>query len=141
MRTIHTLRGVVLDAGSSKKIFESPRSGTGWVVKEFYVWPYNMDSNLYSHGKLWKGDPTDASFVNSDAQNSQCFAWSATSGTTAESVRYDIIDPEHLITNELYVINTAAQAISYMVVLEQKEISADEEVLSIIKERSQDVHN
>jgi hypothetical protein len=56
-------------------------------------------------------------------------------------VRYDIIDPDHLITNELHVVNTAAQAISYMVVLEQKSITADEEVLSIIKEKSQDVHN
>ena len=141
MKEIHTLRGVVLQGGDTKKIFESPRSGTGWVVKAFYVWPYNMDSNLYSHGKLWKGDPTNASTQNSDAQNSQCFAWSATSGSTAEAVRYDIIDPDHLITTELYVINTAAQAISYMVILEQREITADQEVLSIIKERSQDVHN
>jgi hypothetical protein len=141
MRSIHTLRGVILQGGDIKKIFESPQAGTGWIVKAFFVWPYNMDSNLYSHGKLWKGDPTGASLVNSDAQNSQCFAWSATSGATAESVRYDIIDPDHLITNELHVVNTAAQAISYMVVLEQKSITADEEVLSIIKEKSQDVHN
>ena len=139
MRDHYTLRGNVLDANSSKLIFESPQKNVGWIVDMFVVWPYNMDSNLYSAGKLVKGDITGISFDSSDAQDTRVIAWSQASGSTAESVGRDIIDPDHLITNELNVVNLSGQAISYLVHLRRVSVSNDQEILSIIKERQQNV--
>jgi hypothetical protein len=98
-----------------------------------------MDSNLYSAGKLVKGDITNISFTNSDAQDTRVIAWSQASGSTAESVGRDIIDPDHLITNELNVVNLSGQAISYLVHLRRVSVTNDQEILSIIKERQQNV--
>jgi len=139
MRSHHTLRGVILAGNTSKKIFESPQENVGWIVDMFQVWSYNMDSNLYSAGKLWKGDVSAASMQNSDAWHSQAIAWSQTSGSVAESSGLNIIDPDHLITNELHVVNMSAQAISYLVHLRRVNVTDDQEILSIIKERQQNV--
>ena len=139
MRSHYTLRGVILDANSSKKIFESPQEGVGWVVDMFQVWAYNMDANLFTAGKLWKGDVTAASMQNSDAWHSQAIAWSQSSGSSTESTAMNIIDPDHLITNELHVVNMSAQACSYIVHLRRVAITDDQEIMSILKERQQNV--
>ena len=62
MRNHYTLRGNVLEPNSAKLVFESPQANTGWIVDYFVVWPYNMDSNLYTAGKLVKGGVTIISF-------------------------------------------------------------------------------
>lgn len=139
MKDRYTLRGVVLDANTSKLIFNSPEDNIGWIVESFYVWSWNMDANLYSAGKLVKGSVTNISFTNSDVQDSRVIAWSQTSGGVAESSAINIIDPQHLITNELYVVNLSGQAISYLVNLKRVQITNDQEIMSIIKERQQNV--
>ncbi len=139
MRSHYTLRGVILDANSSKKVFESPQEGVGWVLDMFQVWAYNMDANLFCAGKLWKGDPIAASMQNSDAWHSQAIAWSQSSGSVAESSAINIIDPDHLITNELHVVNMSSQAISYIIHLKRVAITDDQEIMSILKERQQNV--
>jgi len=139
MKDHYTLRGVILDADASKKIFTSPQRNTGWVVDMFQVWPYNMDANLYTAGKLWKGDVSQASTQNSDAWHSQAIAWSTFSGSTAEAVGANIIDPDHVITSELHVINMSAQACSYIVHLRRVSLTDDQEIMSLLKERQQDV--
>jgi hypothetical protein len=139
MKDTRTLRGVILSGNESKKIFDSPQDNVGWIVEQFQVWSYNMDSNLYSAGKLWKGDPTAASLQNSDAWHTQAIAWSQTSGSVAESASLNIIDSDHLITNELHVVNMSAQAISYIVRLKRISITDDQEIMSIIKERAGNV--
>ena len=139
MKDHYTLRGVILDANTSKKIFTSPQRNTGWVVDMFQVWPYNMDANLYTAGKLWKGDVSAASMQNSDAWHSQAIAWSTFSGATAEAVAANIIDPDHVITSELHVVNMSAQACSYIVHLRRVTLSDDQEIMSLLKERQQDV--
>ena len=140
MKDHYTLRGVILDPNASKKIFTSPQRNTGWVVDMFQVWPYNMDANLYTAGKLWKGDVAQASFQNSDAWHSQAIAWSTFSGATAEAVGMNIIDPDHVVTTELHVVNMSAQACSYIVHLRRITLSDDQEIMSLLKERQQDVN-
>jgi len=139
MRDRYTLRGVVLDPNSSKVIFNSPQDNVGWIVESFYIWSWNMDANLYCAGKLVKGSVDGISFQNSDAQDSRVIAWAQSSGSVAESSAIAIIDPSHLIVNELYVVNLSGQAISYMVNLKRVSISDDQEIISIIKERQQNV--
>lgn len=139
MRDRYTLRGVVLDANSSKEIFNSPQDHIGWVVESFYVWSWNMDANLYCSGKLVKGSIEGISFQNSDVQDSRVIAWAQSSGSVSESGSIQIIDPSHLIVNNLFVVNLSGQAISYMVNLKRVSISDDQEIISIIKERQQNV--
>lgn len=139
MRSHYTLKGVVLDANTSKKIFESPQQNVGWVVDMFQVWAYNMDANLFCAGKLVKGSVDNISMSDSDAQDSRVFAWSQTSGSVAESSAINIIDPDHIITNELHIVNMSAQACSYIVHLKRVTVSDDEDIIQRIKERQQNV--
>ena len=138
MRSVRTLRGVILEGNAIKKVMDNDLRGLGYVITDFVVWPWNMDTNGYVSGKLWMGNDTDADTTNSQAQDNRAIAWSATSGATAEAVQYRIIDPEHIITNQLHVVNHAAIAMSYMITMRKVELSDNEEVMALIKERSQD---
>lgn len=138
MRSVRTLRGVILDGNSVKKIMDNDLRNVGYQIEDFCVWPWNMDTNAYVSGKLWIGNDTDADTTNSQAQDNRAIAWSATSGTTAEAVNYKIVDPDHVVTNQLHVVNNSATAMSYMVVMRRVDLSDNERVMALIKERSQD---
>lgn len=137
MRQVRTLRGVV-EAATKKVVLQNDMRNVGWRVKEFYFWPNNMDANPYVWGKLWIGNDDGGSLGFSDAQDNRAIGWAATSGATAESVGYNVLDPDHIITNELRVINGAGDSASYLIVLELQAISDDQEIMALIKERSQD---
>lgn len=138
MKSVRTLRGVILQGNTIKKVMDNDMRGIGYRITDFYVWPWNMDTNGYVSGKLWIGNDTEADLVNSQSNDNRAVAWSATSGATAEAVQYSIIDPDHIITNQLHVVNMAAIACSYMITFELMELTDNEEVMTLIKERSQD---
>lgn len=137
MRGVQTLRGTI-DASTKKIVLTNDLKNVGWRVSEFYYWPNNMDANPYVWGKLWIGNDDSGSLGFSDAQDNRAIAWAASSGAQPASVAYTIVDPEHIIVNELRVINGAGDAAAYLIVLERLEISDDQEIIALIKERSQD---
>jgi hypothetical protein len=137
MRAVHTLRGIV--PGSTKqRIFDNDLRNVGWKIKEFYLWPNNMDVNPYVWAKLWIGNDTGGSLGFSDAGDNRAIAWASASGSTAEALRWSVIDPDHIITNTLSVHSGSPESVAYLIVLEQMTLSDDEEIMALIKERSQD---
>jgi len=137
MRAVHTLRGVV-NAAEKKIVFDNDMRNVGWKIKEFYFWANNMDANPYVWGKLWIGNDDGGSLGFSDAQDNRAIAWAQGSGSAPESVNTTIVDPDHIITNQLRVINGAGDSAAYLIILEQMNLTDDQEIMALIKERSQD---
>lgn len=137
MRAVHTLRGVV-EAAEKKIVFDNDLRNVGWKIKEFYYWPNNMDANPYVWGKLWIGNDDGGSLGFSDAQDNRAIAWAQGSGQTPESLVTTIVDPNHVVTGQLRVINGSGDSAAYLIILEQMTLSTDQEIMALIKERSQD---
>jgi hypothetical protein len=140
MRKKHTLRGV---AGANVKevIFDNDLRGVGWRVTNFIIIPNNMDVAPYVWGKLWMGNDLGGSVGFSDMTDNRCIAWGAASSTdpTARGAnRWSFIDPDHIITNQLHIHSGSGDTLAYFIELEQMDITTDQEILALIKERSQD---
>jgi hypothetical protein len=140
MRKKHTLRGVA-GAGSKEVIFDNDLRGVGWRVTNFIIIPNNMDVAPYVWGKLWMGNDLGGSLGFSDMTDNRCIAWGAASSLDATSRganRWSFIDPDHIITNQLHIHSGSGDSAAYFIELEQMDITTDQEILALIKERSQD---
>ena len=137
MRAVHTLRGVV-GGSTTKLIFDNDLRNVGWKIKEFYLWPDNMDANNYVWGKLWLGNNSQLNTSTSQASNNRCIAWAQSSGSTPESVATTIVDPNHIVTSELHIASGSGDGAAYLVILEQMALTTDQEIMALIKETAQD---
>ena len=137
MRRTHTLRGRVSQESTKRLILNDGRLNHGMVVKEFYVWTISQAS----------GDDVDCILSLSgivsnemDAGDNRQIGWAreTTTGTTRQQSR-SIIDPDHVVVQDLWISNLSTNGpANYLVILEAKELSNNETVLQLIKERSQD---
>jgi len=135
----HTLRGRVEPATTKRLILNDGRLTHGMVVKEFYVWAISQAS----------GDDVDCILSLSptvtaemDASDNRQIGWAReTTTATTRSMSRSIVDPDHVVVQDLWISNlavTAGDEANYLVILEAKELSDNESVLQLIKERSQD---
>ena len=136
---VHTLRGRVEQNATKRLILNDGRLNHGLVVKEFYAWTVSQAS----------GDDVDCILSLSgtvtaemDASDNRQIGWAretTTSGSRLASMA--IIDPDHIVVQDLWISNlelTAGSEANYLVILEAKELNDNESVLQLIKERSQD---
>lgn len=137
MRAIHTLRGTV-GGSATEIIFDNDLRNVGWKIKEFYLWPDNMDANNYVWGKLWIGNDNNLNTSTSQADDNRAIAWAQASGGTPEALTTSIVDPNHIVTGQLRIASGSGDAIAYLIVLEQMALTTDQEIMALIKERSQD---
>jgi len=134
---VHTLRGRVDLNATKRLILNDGRLTHGMVVKEFYVWTISQAS----------GDDVDCILSLSgtvtaemDASDNRQIGWAreTTTATTRQQSRA-IIDPNHVIVQDLWISNLSTNGpANYLVILEAKELNDNESVLQLIKERSQD---
>lgn len=135
----HTLRGRVDPNTTKRLILNDGRLTHGMVVKEFYVWTISQAS----------GDEVDCILSLSgtvtdemDASDNRQIGWARETTTQgSRTMGSSIIDPDHVVVQDLWIANietTAGSVANYLVILEAKELSDNESVLQLIKERSQD---
>ncbi len=136
MKPRHTLRGVIESGISKVEVFQNDLRGVGWRVVAFNCVPNNLDANPYVWAKLWIGNDDSGSTSFSDMRDNRCIGWTASGGTAAS--QWNILDPEHIITNTLRLIKINIESVGYLIELEQMTLTDDEEVMALIKERSQD---
>ena len=130
---IHTLRGVVL-ANSDKTLIEDELVGQGWKVINFSIWPNDMD-NLPPVSATLRTEISGGSTQYSDAGDNRTIAWGIWTPTASV---FNLVDPEHIVVDTLSIKNmSATQSLAYYVELERMEISADETIISLLKERAQ----
>ena len=141
----HVISGVLAE-DETKLILQNTLPNIGWRLVDLRCFPHaSGDVNLgVDAGKSIKLTtlPSDGSteffrFFNYD-QNTTIGIASYDTGNQA-----NMFDDAVLVTKELYVTNMNRQGLtvngqtSYQLVLEQYDISSDEEVLSIIQETAQ----
>jgi len=135
----HTLRGRVDPNTTKRLILNDGRLTHGMIVKEFYVWTISLASGDDVDCILsLSGDVT----AEMDASINTQIGW-ARETTTAGSrtLGSSIIDPDHIVVQDLWISNlttVAGSEANYLVILESKELTDNESVLQLIKERAQD---
>ena len=137
----HILFGV-LDQDQTINILQTTRSNVGYRIVDFQCMPNAPGDNTASPDT---GKSVLLTTVPPTALNEFVYDQNTTLGiaTFCAGSQANMIDSGTLIVNELYVTNMARSAgivngrTSYQVVLEQYDISSDEQVIAIIRENSQ----
>lgn len=137
MRT-RSLRGQLTDTNVKQIVVDDGRLNHGYIVKEFYVW-VNGGGAEGVYAVLGKEYDMGA---GGNAADSRQIAWAGNAWSTATEPTagsFTVIDPDHVVIQDLYIqrINPV-DACNYLIVLEPKDLTNDESILQLIKERSQD---
>jgi len=128
----HTLRGTI--GGKTRKVvLENSLSGVGWKITKFDVIPNNLEAAPYCVCKLFTDDQ-GGSVTYSDMFDNRAIGW----GAAERASRYSVIDPHHVIRGNLTVLSLTPESASYLIHLESMTLTDTEEVMALIKERSQD---
>ena len=146
----YTARGIVTEDDTSGgnpqliPLFDGSFK-TAYRVIEFHIWPgsINNSSNADVLGKLSKNDDgvlTTANFWRADDDNQ--IAWAGiTGGGDAINQPFNLVDPDNLIVEDLYVYGLTAGsttvAINYMVIMEKYEITDWQGALAMARDRAQ----
>jgi hypothetical protein len=138
----HTLRGQVPEGVIKRLIIDDGRLTHAMRVTKFVVF----------------GDPTisagnDAMGVLGyqgvfptmwNAADNNQFAWSSTriGDLGAADTQFSLVDPEHLVIRDMYITGQVGSAggtgvLNYYIEMEAIDISHDESILQLIKERNQ----
>lgn len=132
---VHTLRGRVEANTKKRLILDDGRTTHGMIVKEFYIWAKDGIDDPRCVLALSE----DNIGTDMDASNSNQIAWSHVAQSAANSDRYSIIDPDHIVIRDLFISNLTSVDSNYLVILEAKNISEEEAILQLIKEGQQNV--
>ena len=132
-----SLRGLLTDTNVKQLVVDDGQLTQGYVVEEFYVWVNGTGADgVYAVlGKEYDMRP------GGDASDSRQIAWAGNgfnSGGAPVASSFAVIDPDHVVLRDLYIQNTTNDNCNYLIVLRQKNLSDDESILQLIKERSQD---
>jgi hypothetical protein len=137
-----TLRGIA-DSGVNKRlIVDDGRLNHGYRVVRFEIFPVDVASGASDCSGVLSLD-YDGTTIEWRADDNRQIAWSSTTMSTTYSLnnKTDIIDPDHVVIMDLWVLaytNATDARINYLVELEPVELTNDQAILSLIKERSQD---
>ena len=131
-----TLRGR-LGAGEKKSlVVDDGRFNHGMIVKEFHVWGLTNQSQA----EMTLNIESDNAGTNFDASNSSQIGWGAQIGAvgTVSMTFFSLIDPDHVVVRDLILNNFGTDAGNYMVILEPIDLSDDQAIMALIKEKMQD---
>ena len=137
MMARHTLRGRVGAQETKRLIVDDGILTQGHKVVAFHVWSIGLGTGDDPECILGKDSDMNSEW---DASDNRQIGWAAqTTTATTRMMQFELIDPDHIIINDLYIYNrSATDPANYMVLIEPVTLSDDEAVLQLIKERSQD---
>ena len=137
-----TLRGQFVEGTTKRLVVDDGRLNHGYKVTKFVI-SGRPDS---SGNDAWALLALDYDTIPVwDWSDNRQIAWSSTNvqSTGGAQPYFTLVDPEHVVIMDLYITGVVGGAggdsvINYYVELEPVELSNDEAILSLIKERSQD---
>ena len=133
---IRTLRGRVDGLQTKRLIVDDGRLNHGMRVKEFHVWAPSVAGSTDVECAL--GLDYDMA-AEQDASDNRQIGWAAqTTSATSRVMQFSLLDPDHIVINDLYINNFSDDEANYLVILEPVELTDDQAILALIKERSQD---
>jgi hypothetical protein len=137
-----TLRGQVEEGVVKRLIVDDGRLNHGYRVVSFVIAPDVTSAGNDAMATL--SLDYDAPFTWNWGDNRQ-IGWASTTGqgTAAMLSPYSVTDPDHVIIMDLYIQGQVLSSggsgvINYLIELEPVELTNDEAILTLIKERSQD---
>ena len=135
MRT-HTLRGRLANGEKKDLIIDDGRLNHGMKIKEFHVWGIDNDSSA-EMALCLNTENVGSQF---DASNGNQIAWASQTGAAGVPTNssFSLIDPNHVVVQDLVLNNFGSTTGNYLVILEQVTLSDDQAILALIKERQQD---
>jgi hypothetical protein len=137
-----TLRGQVIEGVVKRLVVDDGRLNHGYRVVSFVIAGDSSTSAGDAYATL--SLDYDAPLAWNWGDNRQ-IGWASTNvaATSGVEAPFTVIDPDHIVIMDLYIQGTVAGAggstpINYLIELEPVELSNDQAILSLIKERSQD---
>ena len=134
--SLHTLRGQMQPSSKRVLIIDDGRLNHGKKIKEFHEWGIDNDSGAEMSLNLNEENVGS----NWDAANGNQIAWSSQAGAAGVPSQYNfsLIDPNHVVIQDLVINNFGSTVGNYLVILEKIKLSDDEAIIQLIKERQQD---
>jgi hypothetical protein len=133
-----TLRGQLTDLVPKRLIVDDGRLNSGYRIVSFQVWPdFNSDDAVFATlGTQYDMVPT------ANAGDNRQIGWAIGSvdatGANRGGQMWSVLDPEHLVIMDLYILSNRNTTVNYLIELEPVELTDDQTILTLIKERSQD---
>jgi len=141
MRT-RTLRGQVEEGTVKRLVVDDGRLTHGYKVIKFMI--SGDPGNAANDAFATLSKDYDAPLTWNWGDNRQ-IGWASTTAFNAAGLEapFVALDPDHVVIQDLYVqgqvgASGGSGVFNYMVVLETLELTNDESILQLIKERSQD---
>jgi hypothetical protein len=140
---VHTLRGRVEEGEIKRLIVDDGR--LTHAMKVIGLWCCADETTSVNDAKITLSLQSSAP-IEWDWGDNRQIAWASTnlSNVAGADNPFMLIDPNHLVINDLYISGRVGTTggnsyINYLVLLQAQDISEDQSVLQLIKERSQNV--
>ena len=139
---IRTLRGQVAEGEVKRLIVDDGRLTHGYKVTKFVIaaTPSFPDADAYATLSL----DFDAPLTWDWGDNRQ-IGWASTNTATTAGANneFSVLDPDHVVIMDLFIQGQVAASggtsvFNYLIVLEPIELTNEQAILTLIKERSQD---
>ncbi|MGB0377649.1 MAG: hypothetical protein ACPGGE_02425 [Poseidonia sp.] len=137
-----TLRGQVIEGNVKRLIVDDGRLTRGYRVTKFVIAGDPSSSANDAYGTLALDYDSPRAW---DWGDNRQIAWASTNiqATAGSQPFFELVDPNHVVLQDLYIqaqvgSGTGASVCNYLIVLEPMELTNDEAILTLIKERSQD---
>jgi len=133
----YTLRASVLSRSTARFQLDNGDFNSGFRVIRMDLW--QAGGTAISDVILHTNDQNTAvTLVFPSFENNRQIAWGSVARDTAGYTKNIVIDPNHVIVNDLYCTNNdSGTNVEVMIILEKIEISDSENILYQIKERAQ----
>jgi len=137
----HTLRGQFTEGETKRLIIDDGRLTHAMRVVSFVI---SGDPGSSSHDAFATLSLESSGGLTWNWGDNRQIAWAATNvtGTGSADAPFSVIDPDHLVIQDLFIQGNVGNVggndvINYLIVLEAVEITPDQSILQMIKERSQ----
>ena len=137
-----TLRGQVVEGVVKRLIVDDGRLNNGYKVTKFVIAgdPGSSANDAFATLALDYDSPRSW-----DWGDNRQIAWASTNvqSTAGAQSFFELVDPDHVVIQDLYIqaqvgSGTGSSVCNYFIELEPVELTNDQAILSLIKERSQD---
>ena len=142
--SIHTLRGQIVEGTIKRLVVDDGRLNNGFIVSKFVICG-NAQNSGGNDAMAVLGYQGIFPELWNFADNNQ-FAWASTDVPTLGSASspFSLIDQGHTVLRDMFITGQVAGAggngvINYYIELVPVELSDDESILALIKERNQGV--
>lgn len=136
----YTMRGTMEPTESTRSlVVDDGRYTHGFVITSITVWPSGptMPAGFNANAVLSFLETKPATM---NASESGTIGWASfIEGTTNDVSRTSVLDPQHVVNEDLYIHNMGNTAMNYLITMRPIVMSPEQGVLQLIKAANQSV--